>query len=150
MAHFPLPVRRSNLFDQLEQAGPYGSGHSQPVFAIPAHRLKDARLVGTAHIKVTLEAADGSRLEGIAFRAAETPLGNMLLNSRGAQIHAAGCLSADQWQAHPPDAAPPARRGEGAVRKLVDFRDGIRFCGERKWHALGESNPSSQNENLVS
>ncbi|WP_105419220.1 single-stranded-DNA-specific exonuclease RecJ [Neorhizobium sp. T25_27] len=86
------------LFDQLEQAGPYGSGHSQPVFAIPAHRLKDARLVGTAHIKVTLEAADGSRLEGIAFRAAETPLGNMLLNSQGAQIHAAGCLSADQWQ----------------------------------------------------
>ncbi|MCQ1572560.1 single-stranded-DNA-specific exonuclease RecJ [Neorhizobium galegae] len=86
------------LFDQLEQAGPYGSGHSQPVFAIPAHRLKDARLVGTAHIKVTLEAADGSRLEGIAFRAAETPLGNMLLNSRGAQIHAAGGLSADQWQ----------------------------------------------------
>lgn len=86
------------LFDQLEQAGPYGSGHSQPVFAIPAHRLKDARLVGTAHIKVTLEAADGSRLEGIAFRAAETPLGDMLLNSRGAQIHAAGCLSADQWQ----------------------------------------------------
>ena len=86
------------LFDQLEQAGPYGSGHSQPVFAIPAHRLKDARLVGTTHIKVTLEAADGSRLEGIAFRAAETPLGNMLLNSRGTQIHAAGCLSADQWQ----------------------------------------------------
>ncbi|WJR69591.1 single-stranded-DNA-specific exonuclease RecJ [Neorhizobium sp. CSC1952] len=86
------------LFDQLEQAGPYGSGHAQPVFAIPAHRLKDARLVGTAHIKVTLEAADGSRLDGIAFRAAETPLGNMLLNSRGAQIHAAGCLSADHWQ----------------------------------------------------
>ncbi|KGD94352.1 single-stranded-DNA-specific exonuclease RecJ [Rhizobium sp. YS-1r] len=86
------------LFDMLEQAGPYGSGHAQPVFAIPAHRLKDARLVGTAHIKVTLEAVDGSRIEGIAFRAAETPLGNMLLNSRGSQIHAAGCLSADHWQ----------------------------------------------------
>lgn len=86
------------LFDMLEQAGPYGSGHAQPVFALPAHRLKDARLVGTAHIKVTLEAVDGSRIEGIAFRAAETPLGNMLLNSRGTQIHAAGCLSADYWQ----------------------------------------------------
>ncbi|WP_117191392.1 single-stranded-DNA-specific exonuclease RecJ [Rhizobium terrae] len=86
------------LFDMLEQAGPYGSGHAQPVFAIPAHRLRDARLVGTAHIKVTLEATDGSKLEGIAFRAAETPLGSMLLNSRGAQIHAAGCLSADHWQ----------------------------------------------------
>jgi single-stranded-DNA-specific exonuclease RecJ len=87
-----------DLFDVLEQAGPYGSGHSQPIFAIPAHRLKDARLVGTAHVKITLEAADGARLEGIAFRAAETPLGNMLLNSRGSQIHVAGCLSADQWQ----------------------------------------------------
>ncbi|TDK38780.1 single-stranded-DNA-specific exonuclease RecJ [Rhizobium deserti] len=86
------------LFDELEQAGPYGSGHPQPIFAIPSHRLKDARLVGAAHVKVTLEALDGSRLEGIAFRAAETPLGNLLLNSRGAQIHAAGCLSADQWQ----------------------------------------------------
>jgi single-stranded-DNA-specific exonuclease len=86
------------LFDQIEKAGPFGSGHPQPIFAIPAHRLKDARLVGTAHIKVTLEAADGTRLDGIAFRAADTPLGTLLLNSRGAQIHAAGCLSADYWQ----------------------------------------------------
>ena len=87
-----------DLFDQIEQAGPYGSGHAQPIFAIPSHRVKDARLVGTAHVKVTLESADGSRLDGIAFRAAETPLGSLLLNSRGNQIHVAGCLSADQWQ----------------------------------------------------
>lgn len=86
------------LFDQMERAGPFGSGHAQPVFAIPAHRLKDARLVGTAHVKATLEAADGTRLDGIAFRAAETPLGNLLLNSRGSQLHVAGCLTADQWQ----------------------------------------------------
>ena len=86
------------LFDQLELAGPYGSGHAQPVFAIPAHRLRDVRLVGTAHVKITLESLDGTRLDGIAFRAAETPLGQMLLNSRGKQIHAAGCLTADQWQ----------------------------------------------------
>jgi single-stranded-DNA-specific exonuclease len=86
------------LFDQLEKAGPYGSGHPQPVFAIPAHRLKDVRPVGTAHIKITLEAVDGSRLDGIAFRAIDTPLGNLLMNSRGAQIHAAGTLNADHWQ----------------------------------------------------
>ncbi|SFB43170.1 single-stranded-DNA-specific exonuclease [Rhizobium sp. NFR07] len=86
------------LFDQLEKAGPYGSGHPQPVFALPAHRLKDARQVGTAHIKITLEAADGTRLDGIAFRAVDTPLGNLLLKARGLQIHAAGSLSADYWQ----------------------------------------------------
>ncbi len=86
------------LIDQLETAGPYGSGHPQPIFAVPAHRLRDARPVGTTHVKVTLEAADGTRLEGIAFRAAETALGDFLLNGRGTQIHVAGTLSADHWQ----------------------------------------------------
>ncbi|MGO7420158.1 single-stranded-DNA-specific exonuclease RecJ, partial [Rhizobium ruizarguesonis] len=57
------------LIDRLEAAGPYGSGHAQPLFAVPAHRLRDARLVGEKHVKVTLEAMDGSRLDGIAFRA---------------------------------------------------------------------------------
>jgi len=86
------------LIDQLETAGPYGSGHPQPIFAVPMHRLADSRLVGASHIKVTLEAADRARLEGIAFRAAGTALGDMLLNSRGRQIHVAGTLSADFWQ----------------------------------------------------
>ncbi|MBW8302205.1 MAG: single-stranded-DNA-specific exonuclease RecJ [Hydrogenophaga sp.] len=86
------------LIDQLETAGPYGSGHPQPIFAVPAHRLRDARPVGTTHVKVTLEAADGTRLEGIAFRAAETALGDFLLNGRGTQVHVAGTLSADHWQ----------------------------------------------------
>ncbi|WP_137134615.1 single-stranded-DNA-specific exonuclease RecJ [Rhizobium sp. FKY42] len=86
------------LIDQLEQAGPFGSGHSQPIFAIPAHRVVDSRQIGTSHVKVSLQAMDGSRLEGIAFRAADTPLGQLLLGSRGSQLHVAGSLSADQWQ----------------------------------------------------
>ncbi|MGO4436881.1 single-stranded-DNA-specific exonuclease RecJ [Rhizobium sp. RAF56] len=86
------------LIDQLETAGPYGSGHPQPIFAIPGHRLRDSRLVGQSHVKVTLEAQDGGRLEGIAFRAAETPLGDLLLNGRGLQLHVAGTLGADHWQ----------------------------------------------------
>lgn len=86
------------LIDQLEAAGPFGSGHPQPIFAVPAHRLRDARPVGTTHVKITLEAADGTRLEGIAFRAAETALGDFLLNGRGTQVHVAGTLSADHWQ----------------------------------------------------
>ncbi|MBY5624469.1 single-stranded-DNA-specific exonuclease RecJ [Rhizobium leguminosarum] len=86
------------LIDRLEAAGPYGSGHAQPLFAVPAHRLRDARLVGEKHVKVTLEAMDGSRLDGIAFRAADTPLGNLLINSRGASLHVAGSLGADHYQ----------------------------------------------------
>ncbi|MBX9468298.1 MAG: single-stranded-DNA-specific exonuclease RecJ [Rhizobium sp.] len=86
------------LVDQLEAAGPYGSGHPQPIFAVPLHRLKDVRPVGTTHMKITLEGMDGKRLEGIAFRAAETDLGHFLMNNRGNQIHVAGTLSADHWQ----------------------------------------------------
>jgi len=87
-----------DLVDRLETAGPYGSGHSQPVFAVPAHRLRDVRLVGEKHVKVTLEAMDGARLDGIAFRAADTALGNLLLNSRGANLHVAGSIGADHYQ----------------------------------------------------
>lgn len=86
------------LIDLLEQAGPYGSAHPQPVFAFPSHRLRDCRQVGANHIKVTLEGQDGSRLDGIAFRAVETPLGDFLFASRGASIHVAGSVSADLWQ----------------------------------------------------
>ena len=86
------------LVDQLEQAGPYGAGHPQPIFALPAHRVKDSRPVGVNHIRVTLEGQDGSRLEAIAFRAQETALGDLLLSSRGTSLHIAGCLSADHWQ----------------------------------------------------
>ncbi|PDV89552.1 single-stranded-DNA-specific exonuclease RecJ [Rhizobium sp. H4] len=86
------------LIDRLEAAGPYGSGHAQPLFAVPAHRVRDARLVGEKHVKVTLEAMDGSRLDGIAFRAADTALGNLLVNSRGASLHVAGTLGAEHYQ----------------------------------------------------
>ena len=86
------------LIDQLESAGPYGAGHPQPVLALPAHRLTDARMVGTNHVKITVESLDGTRLDGIAFRAVETPLGHFLLNGRGRNIHLAGSLGADFWQ----------------------------------------------------
>lgn len=86
------------LIDQLEAAGPFGAGHPQPVLALPAHKLRDARMVGTAHVKITLEAMDGSRVDGIAFRAIGTPLGDLLLNGRGRNMHVAGCLGADFWQ----------------------------------------------------
>ena len=87
-----------DLADQLEKAGPYGSGHPQPVFALPFHRVLDCRYVGTNHIRVALQSMDGARLEAMAFRAVDTDLGRFLLSSRGEQVHVAGTLNADYWQ----------------------------------------------------
>ena len=86
------------LIDQLEQAGPYGSAHPQPVFALPAHRIRDSRLVGANHVRATFESMDGARIDGIAFKAADTALGDMLMKGRGANVHVAGTLSSDFWQ----------------------------------------------------
>ena len=88
-----------DLIDRLEAAGPYGSGHPQPIFALPQHRVRDARVIGAGgHVKVRLESAEGTALDGIAFRAADKPLGELLLGSRGRTLHVAGTLAGDHWQ----------------------------------------------------
>jgi single-stranded-DNA-specific exonuclease len=44
-----------------------------------------------------LEAGDGSRLDAVAFRAADQPLGAALLASSGLPLHVAGNLRRDTW-----------------------------------------------------
>ena len=85
------------LLEALERAGPYGAGHAQPLFALPRHRLADARVVGTSHIRADLLSESGGRIQAMAFRAADSALGAFLLKNRGATIHAAGALTVNHW-----------------------------------------------------
>lgn len=85
------------LMDLIERAGPFGQGNAQPRFAFPSVRVKFAKAVGEAHLRCVLEAADGSRLEGVAFRAIGQPLGDLLQNTGGMPIHVAGALKRDTW-----------------------------------------------------
>ncbi|PPC99939.1 MAG: single-stranded-DNA-specific exonuclease RecJ [Hyphomicrobium sp.] len=85
------------LMDLLDRAGPYGQGNVQPRFVLPAHRVKFAKIVGEAHIRVMLESGDGARLDAIAFRAAGQPLGDMLMSAGGMPMHIAGHLRRDTW-----------------------------------------------------
>ncbi|PYE89545.1 exonuclease RecJ [Phyllobacterium leguminum] len=85
------------LYAALEKAGPYGSGHPQPVLALPHHRLVGANVVGKDHIRATLAGADGKRINAIAFRAAGSALGDFLLNRSGQTIHVAGNLAINHW-----------------------------------------------------
>jgi single-stranded-DNA-specific exonuclease len=86
----------------LARAGPFGSGNPEPIVALPAHTVVYADEVGQgqvrAHVRVRLRAGDGATLNAIAFRAAGQPLGKALTESRGRQVHAAGCLTVDRWQ----------------------------------------------------
>ncbi|RUV67276.1 MAG: single-stranded-DNA-specific exonuclease RecJ [Mesorhizobium sp.] len=85
------------LLDALEKAGPFGAGHIPPVFALPRHRLADARLVGTNHIRAELQSESGGRIQAIAFRAVDTALGEFLFTNKGKPVHVAGSLSGNHW-----------------------------------------------------
>jgi single-stranded-DNA-specific exonuclease len=86
-----------DLIELLEQAGPYGSAHPTPIFALPAHRVIYADLAGQDHIRCTLEGSDGTRMKAIAFRAMGTNLGELLLSERKLPLHIAGKLVIDDW-----------------------------------------------------
>lgn len=102
------------LLAMLERAGPYGAGHPAPVFAFPAHSVRSARIVGRDHVSVSLAAGDGATLQAIAFRAAQSELGRLLL-SGPQSLHVAGTLTSDIWRGQQRvqlrilDAAVPAR-----------------------------------------
>ena len=83
--------------ESFQQAGPFGSGNPEPVFAFPNHRVADAAVVGAGHVRVRARSGDGSHLNAIAFRAADGPLGQALLKGRGEAMHLAGTLSIDRW-----------------------------------------------------
>ncbi len=85
------------LMAALERAGPFGSGNAEPVFVLPAHRLIDVSEVGRGHIRLRAQAGDGTKIDGIAFRAAGQPLERALRAARGAAVHLAGTLTLDRW-----------------------------------------------------
>ncbi|MDP2358571.1 MAG: single-stranded-DNA-specific exonuclease RecJ [Beijerinckiaceae bacterium] len=88
---------RPELVNEIERAGPFGSGSPDPIFAFPDHIVADAAIVGGSHVRVRLESRDRSRLSAIAFRCADQPLGKALLGARGEALHVAGTLSLDRW-----------------------------------------------------
>ena len=85
------------LLAGIARGGPYGASNPEPVFALPAHRLVDVANVGNGHVRLRAEAGDGSKIDGIAFRAAAEPLGQALHAARGTTVHLAGTLAADRF-----------------------------------------------------
>jgi single-stranded-DNA-specific exonuclease len=85
------------MLTDIARAGPFGAGHSEPVFALPGHTIAYAEEVGQAHVRARLRAGDGTMLNAIAFRSAGKPLGQALIANRGRSVHAAGTLSIDRW-----------------------------------------------------
>jgi single-stranded-DNA-specific exonuclease len=86
-----------DLLAMLDQAGPYGNGNPEPRFAFAAHHCMAPKVVGGAHVRCTLRAPDGARIGAIAFRSADTELGELLGQAAGRPLHVAGHLRRDNW-----------------------------------------------------
>lgn len=89
------------FMDLVERAGPYGSGHAQPVFAMPAHFIGPAKIVGSGHVRTSISSGQGARINAIAFRAADNPIGQAMLRNREGTFHLAGTFSLDHWGGRP-------------------------------------------------
>ena len=101
------------LCDELEGGGPYGAGWPSPRVAAGPARLLKVGIVGNGHVRGIAAGDDGKSFRWIAFRSAETPLGQALLSAApDRRWWLAGSVRRDEWQGgnaaemHVEDAAP--------------------------------------------
>ena len=103
------------LIEHLTALAPFGAANPEPRFAFPGLRVVHVEPVGGGgHLRCTLADPLGSGpggpapLRAIAFRAADSPLGQFLAAARGRAVHVAGHLRRDAW------------RGGDAVQLVID------------------------------
>ena len=90
------------LVETLDAAGPYGMGWPGPRVAVgPVHIIK-ADVVGKDHVRLIVGGQDGGRFKAMAFRAAESELGQALLHgSQGRRLWLVGRTKIDDWGTRP-------------------------------------------------
>ena len=90
------------LVETLEGAGPFGVGWPAPRVAVGPVRLVRAEIVGSDHVRLIASGQDGASFKAIAFRAAETDMGQALLHgAAGRRIWLAGRPKVDDWGSRP-------------------------------------------------
>ena len=86
------------LCDELDAGGPYGAGWPSPRIAAGPARLLRVTTVGNGHVRGLAAGDDGKSFKWIAFRAAESPLGQALLASPAdRRWWLAGSIKRDEW-----------------------------------------------------
>jgi len=91
-----------SLIETVESAGPFGVGWPAPRIAVGPVRVVKADIVGKDHVRLIVSGRDGASFKAIAFRAAETDMGQALLHgSKGRTLWLAGRAKIDDWASRP-------------------------------------------------
>ncbi len=90
------------LIEAMDMGGPYGTGWPAPRVAAGPVRVIKAEVVGNGHVRTIVAGDDGKSLKAMAFRHADTPLGQALLGAAShRRLWLAGRLKVDDWAARP-------------------------------------------------
>jgi single-stranded-DNA-specific exonuclease len=90
------------LVEALEAGGPYGMGWPAPRVAAGPVRIVKVDIVGNGHVRAIVAGDDGGSLKTIAFRQADTLLGQALLGAGpGRRLWLAGQARIDDWGSRP-------------------------------------------------
>jgi single-stranded-DNA-specific exonuclease len=90
------------LCDALEAGGPYGAGWPAPRVVAGPVRILKADVVGTGHLRLAVAGDDGRRIKAIAFRMADSALGEaMLAAPTHRRLWLAGRVKRDDWGDRP-------------------------------------------------
>ncbi len=90
------------LVETMESAGPFGVGWPAPRVAVGPVRLVKADVVGNDHVRMIVQGNDGASFKAMAFRAAQSELGQVLLHgTRDRRLWLAGRAKIDDWASRP-------------------------------------------------
>jgi single-stranded-DNA-specific exonuclease len=84
------------LYDAFRAMEPFGPGNPEPLFAVADVRVERVTPMRGGHLRCTLVGAGGASIRAIAWRSADTPIGQRLM-AGGGSVHAVGKLKADDW-----------------------------------------------------
>ena len=84
------------LYDAFRAMEPFGPGNPEPLFAVADVRVERVTPMRGGHLRCTLVGQGGASIRAIAWRSADTPIGQRLMAGGGA-LHAVGKLKPDDW-----------------------------------------------------
>ncbi len=88
--------------EAMEEAGPFGMGWPAPKIVAGPVRIIKCDIVGKDHVRLIVSGDDGGSIKAIAFRAAESDMGQALLSApKSRKLWIAGRAKIDDWGSRP-------------------------------------------------
>jgi len=87
-----------DFLNEINSLAPFGSGNTEPKFAIENIKVISSNIVGNNHILSILSGKDGTTFKGILWNGKNTPLEPFLSAKYKKNINIAGRIKSNMWQ----------------------------------------------------